>query len=166
MKKIILLTLLLSYFGYSQLNVEVGYNNTTGSIDMNLLGTQMSYDASSDDIYLGASYNISLNETLFIQPALFFGGEMTHIPISLGYITSEKLNLLAGLSSLSTSEGGMGLKKSAIGINLGATYKISETMGLNLRYHSDLSNRLEDTSIWGDSELKISSLKFGLSYAF
>ena len=166
MKKIILLSLLLSYYGYSQLNVEVGYNNTTGSIEMDLMGTQMSFDASADDFYLGASYNISLNETLFIQPALFFGGDMTHIPISLGYKTSEKLNLLAGLSSLSTSEGGMGLKKSAIGINLGATYNISEKMGLNLRYNSDLSNRLDDTSIWGDSELKISSLKFGLSYTF
>ena len=37
MKKIILLSLLLSYYGYSQLNVEVGYNNTTCSIEMDLM---------------------------------------------------------------------------------------------------------------------------------
>jgi hypothetical protein len=166
MKKIILLSLIMSFYGYSQFNIEVGYNNTTGSVDMNIMGAQMSYDASANDIYLGASYNITLSETLFIQPALFFGGDMTHIPVSLGYVTSEKLNLLAGLSSLSIAEGGMGIKKSAIGLNLGATYNFSDKIGLNLRYNSDLSNRIEDSEIWGDSELKMSSLKFGLSYTF
>ena len=71
MKKIILLSLLLSYYGYSQLNVEVGYNNTTGSIEMDLMGTQMSFDASADDFYFGASYNILLNETLSYNPLYF-----------------------------------------------------------------------------------------------
>lgn len=170
MKSILLTTffaLFMTLSVHAQFALEAGYNSNSAEVEA--LGLTLS---ASDEggVYFGASYDIALGDKLAIQPALLYSADAFQVPVSVKLNLGGDFSLLAGPSLLLLSGEDTetdGFNKNGLGYTTGISYSVSDKIALVVRFSGDFDNRFESTdTILGDSSVKYTQFKAGISYQF
>ena len=169
MKKLLIAAFLIASVSFTNAQ-EVKYGVKAGfaSLSGKLKSGGFSASGSDSGFFIGGFAEIGLTEKLAFKPELLYVsvGDLNQfqIPLHLKYNITEEFGLLAGPNLAFLSDVSDGFKSFNYGVDLGASYSITEQFVVDARYNLGLANLIKDPV--GDDSYKISGFYVGFGYKF
>lgn len=134
------------------LNTQILYTQKGGNVNTTINNINFQGGTQVDYIDVPLLIGFKANQKL----AFYIGPQVS-------FLLSQKTSLVASNGASTTSTDKTGLKKSLFGGNIGAGYKFTDNVGLNVNYIFDFANAAEKAY---DSGEKNSGFVFTLGYSF
>ena len=170
MKKLIIAAIaVLSFGAVSAQNVKFG---AKAGLDMGISSStfdNVTVSSSESGFYVGGFAQIGVSEKFAIQPELLYAkvkelGQV-QIPILAKYSVSKEFSVLAGPELGFLLGDNLDLvKKFNYGLDLGASYDITENFIIDARYNFGIANLVKDAPSGIKSSL--SNFQVGIGYRF
>lgn len=168
MKKLLLAAFLLAGTLSQAQDMKFGAKAGFASLSGKLTVAGASASASDSGFFVGAFADFPFSEKLSFKPEVLYVavGDLNQIqlPLHLKYNVAEGFGILAGPNVAFLSDVADGFKSLNYGVDLGASYDITENLVVDARYNLGLANLVEDGD--SDNSYKISGFYVGLGYKF
>jgi opacity protein-like surface antigen len=164
MKKVILTAIAILTFGFANAQ-ETKFGIKAGA---DFTSTEVSLADSNTGFYLGGFADVAVSEKFHVQPELLYvsvkGLDQIQVPILAKFPVVEDFSLLAGPDLGFILDAGAGMKSFNFGLDLGASFDVSEDFCLDAKYNLGLTNLIKGGN--SDNSFKLRGLFFGLGYKF
>ncbi len=172
MKKLLLSVAAVFAFGLANAQdadgMKFGAKAGFASLSSKVKVAGISANGSDSGFFAGVFAELPFSESFGFKPELLYVavGDVNQIqlPLHLKYNVAEGFGLLAGpnLGFITGAEDGT--KSFNYGVDLGASYDISEELVVDARYNLGLANLVENGD--SDNSIKLSGFYVGIGYRF